>query len=136
MISDNRGYGRVISSSKLPYLLGKPFIIKTDHHSLKYLLEQRITTPSQKILLVKLMGYDYSISYKKGKENTVVDALSRRDEPAHLHSISGVVSELFKEVQHTWTTDSNLQKLISTLQTSTCSKPYYRYHAGMKGRSW
>lgn len=29
------------------YLLRRPFIIKTDYHSLKYLLEKRITTPSQ-----------------------------------------------------------------------------------------
>lgn len=30
----------------LPYLLGRHFTIKTYHHSLKFLLEQRITTPS------------------------------------------------------------------------------------------
>ena len=29
-----------------PYLLGKPFIIKTDHQSLQFLLEQKIGTPN------------------------------------------------------------------------------------------
>ena len=30
-----------------PYLLGKPFIIKTDHWSLKFLLDQKMGTPAQ-----------------------------------------------------------------------------------------
>ena len=29
------------------YLLGRHFYIKTDHHSLKFLLDQRTTTPTQ-----------------------------------------------------------------------------------------
>jgi hypothetical protein len=60
-----------------PYLLGKPFVIKTDHQSLKYLLEQRISTPSQARWLPKLMGYDYTILYKRGRDNQGPDALSR-----------------------------------------------------------
>ena len=60
-----------------PYLLGKPFVIKTDHQSLKYLLEQRITISSQGRWLPKIIRFDYSIQYRKGKENQGVDALSR-----------------------------------------------------------
>ena len=62
------------------YLLGGHFVIKTDHESLKYLLEQKITTPLQQKWLAKLMGMDYEIQYKRGKENVVADALSRRTE--------------------------------------------------------
>ncbi|GJY31336.1 putative mitochondrial protein [Tanacetum coccineum] len=58
------------------YLLDKHFIIKTDHFSLKYLLDQRITTPTQMKWLHKLMRYDYEVVYKKGSENDAADALS------------------------------------------------------------
>ncbi|XP_073266634.1 uncharacterized protein [Populus alba] len=63
------------------YLLGKPFIVRTDHKSLKYLLEQRITTLAQTWWLPKLLGYDYTIEYKKGVENQVANSLSRIGEP-------------------------------------------------------
>ena len=62
------------------YLLGRSFIIKTDHQSLKYLLKQRIATPFQQKWIAKLIGYDYEITYKHGKENLVADALSRRED--------------------------------------------------------
>ncbi|GKD18655.1 putative mitochondrial protein, partial [Tanacetum coccineum] len=56
------------------YLLDRHFQIKTNHFSLKYFLDQRITTPFQSKWLPKLLGFDYEIMYKRGKEN---DALSR-----------------------------------------------------------
>ena len=43
------------------YLLGRQFIVKTDHQSLKYLWSQRITTTTQKKWLYKLMGFDFII---------------------------------------------------------------------------
>jgi hypothetical protein len=54
-----------------PYLLGQHFQIKTDHQSLKYFLEQRISSPEQQKWVTKLFGYDYEIIYKKGKDNVV-----------------------------------------------------------------
>nr|GEV30086.1 reverse transcriptase [Tanacetum cinerariifolium] len=53
------------------------FKIKTDHFSLKYVLDQRITTPFPSKWLPRLLGFDYEIEFKKGKENVVADALSK-----------------------------------------------------------
>ena len=65
-----------------PYLLGRPFIVRTDHQSLKFLLEQRIAAPAQQKWLAKLLGYAFVVKYKKGVQNRVVDALSRRSDGA------------------------------------------------------
>ena len=51
------------------YLWGKHFIIRTDHLSLKYLLEQKVTCPSQHVWLAKLLRFDYEIEFKKGKDS-------------------------------------------------------------------
>lgn len=67
------------------YLLDRHFKIKTDHFSLKSLLDQRITTHFQSKWLPKLLGFDYEISYKQGKENTAVDGLSRVPHVAQLY---------------------------------------------------
>lgn len=73
------------------YLQGSHFIISTDHHRLKYLLEQRVTIALQQKGLTKLLGLDYEVQYKKGTENRVTDALSRRlEEEPTLYVISTV----------------------------------------------
>ena len=61
------------------YLEGNHFIIKINHESLKYLLQQRLHTELQKKGVSKLLGLDYTIHYQQGKENKVVDALLRRE---------------------------------------------------------
>ena len=59
------------------FLVGKHFTIKTDHQPLKYLMEQKVSTPSQRTWLAQLMSYDFDIVYKKGAENRVVNVFSR-----------------------------------------------------------
>lgn len=60
------------------YLLGSHFIIRADHLSLKYLLDQKITTLMQQKWLTKLLVYDYEIIYKFGHENRAADTLYRQ----------------------------------------------------------
>ena len=62
----------------IPYLLGRPFVIKTDQQSLKYILEQMIATPAQQKWLAKLLGYLFVVEYKKGCDNRIANALSRK----------------------------------------------------------
>ena len=43
------------------YLLPKKFVIRTDHRSLKYILDQRLDTAFQQKWLVKLIEFDFCI---------------------------------------------------------------------------
>ena len=60
------------------YLLGHQFKVRTDQQALKYLLEQRVGTPFQQKWVAKLLGFDFTVEYKCGRENRAADALSRR----------------------------------------------------------
>ena len=48
--------------------------------ALNTFLEQRLSSEEQQKWVTKMLGYDFEIIYKKGKQNVVADALSRKDE--------------------------------------------------------
>jgi hypothetical protein len=50
------------------YLSEGELILRTDQQRLKYMGEQRLVQGIQHELLVKLMGYNYKIEYKKAKK--------------------------------------------------------------------
>ena len=60
------------------YLVGARFVVKSDHNSLKYLLEQKDLNERQQKWVSKIQAYDFDIEFVKGKNNAVADALSRR----------------------------------------------------------
>ena len=64
------------------YLEGNSFVIKTNHKSLQFLVQQKLHTHLEQKGVSKLMGLDFTIQYRRGKDNVVVDALLRRDENA------------------------------------------------------
>lgn len=114
------------------YLQGGHFIIRTDHHSLKYLLEQRVTTTLQQKGLTKLLGLDYEVEYKKGTENRVVDALSRRHgEESALNAITSVEPTWMEEVIQSYEHDPVALQLITTLISDPTGKPKYTLHQGV-----
>lgn len=59
------------------YFVCGRFLVKTDHNSLKYFLEQSNLNEKQQKWVSKLQSYDFKIEYIKLKKNTIVDALSR-----------------------------------------------------------
>lgn len=102
------------------YSVGKPFLICTDHQSLRFLADKQTITPYQQKLVDKMLGYDYSIAYRSGTSNVVADALSRR---SHEHEgqflqleVSTVWSKLWDRVQESVLLDEQLQSLIQLLQ--------------------
>lgn len=58
-----------------PYLWGQLFTVRTDHYSLKFLLDQWLTTILQHHWVGKLLSFDFTVEYKPGSTNIVPDAL-------------------------------------------------------------
>jgi hypothetical protein len=89
-----------------PYLLGQRFQIKIDHQSLKYFMEQHISSQEKQKWVTKLFGYDYEIIYKKGKDNVVADALSQKyEDEGSLFSLSFIVPNWLQAVRQEWLQD-------------------------------
>ncbi|MCO5561295.1 hypothetical protein L7F22_014916 [Adiantum nelumboides] len=60
------------------YLLGTPFILRTDHQSLKYFMTQTKLSDKQMRWANFLSRFNFHIAHIAGKHNQVADALSRR----------------------------------------------------------
>lgn len=93
------------------YLLGRHFIIKTDHLSLKYLLDQKISTTMQQKWLTKLLGYDYEIMFKAGYDNKVADALSRLGDESNssVATLIVVQPDWLTILKQAWHSDEHLK---------------------------
>nr|GEW90886.1 hypothetical protein [Tanacetum cinerariifolium] len=90
----------------------------TNHFSLKYLLNQKLTTPFQFKWLPKLLGYDYKIEYKKRNENVVAGALLSIDSSGELLqiSVSSVSSGVWDKVKDSWKMTWISKNLIKSLE--------------------
>ena len=83
----------------------------TDNKGLKYLLDQRSLNERQARWLNFLSKYDFEIQHIKGKENKVVDALSRNAKLNFVVAISTYKTDLEEQLEEGVRLDENYQKL-------------------------
>ncbi|GKC83139.1 putative mitochondrial protein [Tanacetum coccineum] len=91
------------------YLLDRHFKIRTDH---------------------------FSLNYKKGNENMVVDALSRVNQSGELlqMAVSSVTSDVWEKVKASWKNDIDVQNLIQSLVDHSYKGNKYSWTDGVLKR--
>jgi hypothetical protein len=104
------------------YLVGRNFELKTDHQSLKHLFTQRDLNARQRRWSEFMSEYDFGISYIKGKENVVTDALSRRP---RIFSLVPLKVNLREHVLEQLQGGSWYLKVTSNLQSGRKLDPKY-----------
>ena len=114
-----------------PYLWGRHFSVRTDHYSLKFLLDQRLSTVPQHQWTSKLFGFDFSVEYRPGRLNTVADALSRRDSEAAVEdtamaalAISGPTFSLLDDIRRALAAAPDGQHLLQQLRDGVLAAPW------------
>jgi hypothetical protein len=97
------------------YLQRGPFVTKTNHHSLCHLGDQQL----HRRAMPKFVGLQFTFHYKKGAENTVVDALSRIGPLFAICAISDCAPQWVHEVIHSYDQDNEATTLRAQLAISS-----------------
>lgn len=69
-------------------------------------MEERLPFPKQNKCIAKMLGYDYEIIYKRGRDNVIADALSRQYEDASsLLALYVPITRWLETTRQEWLTD-------------------------------
>jgi hypothetical protein len=108
-----------------PYLWGRRFLVWMDHYILKFLLNQRLAMIPQRHRVGKLLGFDFTVEYKPGATNTVVDALSRRDtEEGVVLAISAPWFDFIEHLRQAQASDPALIAMRDEISAGTRVAPW------------
>lgn len=113
------------------YVSSSSLIIRTDQQSLKYIQEQRLVEGIQHKLLVKLLGYNYKVEYKKGIDNTAADALSCRPQEPAILALTTVVPQWIQQVTDSYASDPHCMHLMEKLAVDPTAVQYTTFKNGL-----
>ncbi|KAE8662834.1 hypothetical protein F3Y22_tig00113124pilonHSYRG00171 [Hibiscus syriacus] len=77
----------------------------------KEMLAIRVSTPEQQKLVAKLLGYDYEIIFRPGRDNSAADALSRRQESPLFAALHFSDVDIWKQIREASKSDFYMQFL-------------------------
>eukprot|EP00253_Pinus_taeda_P011652 PITA_11652 len=98
------------------YLMGRKFLLLTDHHSLTNYFSQPTLNARQARWMDFLSGFNFDIKHLQGKENRVADALSRKIQSLYEVSISGWKNSFLDIIKETSDQDAEYQQLKQQIQ--------------------
>jgi hypothetical protein len=112
------------------YFLGGKLIIRSNHQSLKFITDQRVSEGIQHKLMLKLLEHDYAVEYRKGSTNRAVDALSRQY--SSINTISVVQPKWLQEISESYVSDPVTAALVQQY-TITPPEPAsnHTFHQGI-----
>ena len=94
---------------------------------MKHLCQQNIHTPEQQRWLPKLLGYNFNIEYKPGKENMAADALSR----CFLMQLTTSSCTLQTLIQQLQQKDKNCRDIIQAINSHTITDSNYTWRQNL-----
>jgi hypothetical protein len=109
------------------YLLGRKFVLMTDHCGLRYLFDQPKLNARQARWMALLSEFDFEIKHIKGKENRVADALSRSMRTIHLAAVSTCETDVKNRVKEAQETDPFVRNVTLYLQQEPTGEKYEGY---------
>ncbi|GBG88804.1 hypothetical protein CBR_g48419 [Chara braunii] len=99
------------------YLLGRFFILRTDHQTLRWMRTQSVLSDALKCW-IKVIEHDFDPQYLKGEYNKVADALSRRpDFSGALTTEFNLTDNVTQSLVEAYREDQFMSEIIRRLQT-------------------
>jgi hypothetical protein len=113
--------------------MGRKLLLLIDNSGVKYLFNQPDLNVRQARWLAFLSEFDFEVRHIKGKENKVVDALSRRVYGLFEINISRAESDLEQRIRMIGINDENYTKMMEELQDSTANSDKSDLSINQKG---